>query len=89
MTRYHDGRLSLELPSVAQLSADVDVDVLENTPLTLSTRQLRKGGKGDADKTGTTTSPEEMKKKKKRKRKRECSLFPGCVCVCMCVFVPL
>eukprot|EP00057_Strongylocentrotus_purpuratus_P009534 XP_011664008.1 PREDICTED: signal recognition particle subunit SRP72 [Strongylocentrotus purpuratus] len=61
--------LSKELPSVAQLSADVDVDVLENTPLTLSTRQLRRGGKADAEKTGAVASVEEMKKKRKRKRK--------------------
>lgn len=61
--------LSRELPSVAQLSVDVDVDVLENTPLTLSTRQLRKAGKGDAEKMGAVASPEEMKKKRKRKRK--------------------
>ncbi|XP_041476558.1 signal recognition particle subunit SRP72-like [Lytechinus variegatus] len=61
--------LSKELPSVAQLSADVDVDVLENTPLTLSTRQLKKGGKTDGEKTGAVTSVEEMKKKRKRKRK--------------------
>ncbi|XP_071481538.1 signal recognition particle subunit SRP72-like [Diadema antillarum] len=61
--------LSLELPSVAQLSGDVDVDVLESTPLSLSARQLRKAGKGEAEKAGTAASLQEVTKKRKRKRK--------------------
>ncbi|PIK33270.1 putative signal recognition particle subunit SRP72 [Apostichopus japonicus] len=64
--------LSQELPPVKELSGNIDVDALETTPLSVTTRQLKKGATVPATEekvTGGPAAPETEQKKRKKKRK--------------------
>lgn len=55
-----------------ELSGNIDVDALETTPLSVTTRQLKKGATVPATEekaTGGPAAPETEQKKRKKKRK--------------------
>ncbi|XP_022094450.1 signal recognition particle subunit SRP72-like [Acanthaster planci] len=63
--------LSRELPPVAAFSGSVDVDVLETTPLSLTSRQMKKtGGKVEKPEMAESKMDAQIAKKRRKHRKR-------------------
>ncbi|XP_072041807.1 LOW QUALITY PROTEIN: signal recognition particle subunit SRP72-like [Amphiura filiformis] len=61
--------LSQELPPVQEFSGNIDVDTLENTPIFMATRAMKKGAPKNEPAAGDAKKEAEITKKKRKRKK--------------------